>query len=55
LWSHQRTVERKDFAEEEELLSMLSELMSEISPGMVLRVFADRGISTKVSFCQHPE
>jgi hypothetical protein len=30
-----------NFAEEEELISALSELVSEISPDMVLRVFAD--------------
>jgi hypothetical protein len=32
----------RSFAEEEELLSVLSELMSEIPPGMIVRVFADR-------------
>jgi hypothetical protein len=39
-WLHERTVEKKVFAEEEELSSVLSELMSEIQPNMILRAFA---------------
>jgi hypothetical protein len=31
----------RHFAEEEEILSVLSELMSEIPPDVILRVFAD--------------
>jgi hypothetical protein len=40
-WFHEKRFEKKDFAKEEELCSVLSELMSEIPPDMILRVFAD--------------
>jgi hypothetical protein len=35
-------LKRRSFVEEEELLSVLSELMSQIAPDMILRVFDDR-------------
>jgi hypothetical protein len=39
-WSHERTVETKELCRGEELFSVFSELMSEIPPDVILRVFA---------------
>jgi hypothetical protein len=38
------------FAEEKELLSVISELMNEIQPDMILRVFADWLDGSRVVF-----
>jgi hypothetical protein len=36
-----KQLQGRDFAKEEKLLSQLSELMSEIPPDLILRVFVD--------------
>jgi hypothetical protein len=48
-WLHERTVDTKEFCRGEELLFVLSELMSEIPPDTILRVFA--GWNPRLWFC----